>query len=180
MTVTLFTVSIAAMKFTTVEELAAAVEAWCRENEIQPANGQASVAISPRNVRYYRSLGLLDAADADSVAASPYGEKHFLQLVAIRLLQAKGLPLTRIQQLLMGRSLDDLRRVKRDGLREATAHAAPAVALAPQGESWRVAPIDRDWLLVSRDGSAPTAEQLEAIREVLSRSSRGAAITPRS
>lgn len=166
------------MKFTTVEQLAAAVAVWCRDNEVEPASGQASVEISPRNVRYYRSLGLLDAADA--ATAEPYGEKHFLQLVAIRLLQSKGLPLARIQQLLMGRSVEDLRRVKRDGLREVASAAAPVLALAGSGESWRLTALDREWLLVSRDGRAPSAEQLGAIREILFRNSRGAAVTPRS
>jgi len=157
------------MTFDSVEQLAGAVEQWCREHRVAPANGQASVEISPRNVRYYRTLGLLDGP-ADGVRGS-YGEKHFLQLVAIRLLQAQGLPLRRIQHLLMGRSLDDLRRVQRDGLRELTAAAAraPGLALAGafDGEAWQLAAVDDEWLLVSRRGRAATAEQLQAIRAIL-------------
>lgn len=153
------------MKFNSVETLASAVEAWCGENEVLPASGQASVGISPRNVRYYRSLGLLDgpAAEADA----PYGEKHFLQLAAIRILQARGQPLARIQQLLMGRSLEDLRRVRREGLRELASAAPTGISLAPTSESWRLSTIDRSWLIVSRDGATPTDAQLAAIREIL-------------
>ena len=37
-----------------------AVDAWCREHQISPANGQAADQLSERTVRYYRTLGLLD------------------------------------------------------------------------------------------------------------------------
>lgn len=163
------------MTFSSVETLAAAVEQWCRENEVSPVNGQAAEAITPRNVRYYRTLALLDGPE-DGLRGN-YGEKHFLQLVAIRLLQTQGLPLRRIQQLLMGRSLADLRRVQRDGVRELTAAAArvPSLAGGFDGESWRLGAIDDEWLLVSRRGRVPTAGQLHAIRELLS----GAAATLR-
>src|SRR4051812_16202973 len=93
-----------------LEELSDRINAWCGEHAIQPANGQAGVAVSERNIRYYRTLGLVDAPDGGG-----YGEKQLLQLTAIRLLQAQGLPLRRIRDLLYGRSLEDLREIRRRG-----------------------------------------------------------------
>ena len=93
----------------TIQELAEAVNAWCRDRELQPANGQAASELSARTLHYYRSSGLLDAPD--SGAGPGYGRRHFLQLKAIRILQAQGLPLSRIQQLLFGRSDAELEQI---------------------------------------------------------------------
>ena len=94
-----------------IQELAERVNAWCRERELQPANGQAASELSARTLHYYRSAGLLDAPE--SGAGSGYGQRHFLQLAAIRILQAQGLPLSRIQQLLFGRSDKESNRSRR-------------------------------------------------------------------
>ena len=78
-----------------LEELSQQVNAWCAEHGIEPASGQVGELVSERNVRYYRTLGLVDAP-----VDGRYTEKHLLQLSAIRLLQAQGLPLRRIRELL--------------------------------------------------------------------------------
>ncbi len=93
----------------TIQELAETVNAWCRVRALQPANGQAARELSPRTLHYYRSSGLLDAPD--SGAGPGYRHRHFLQLAAIRILQAQGLPLSRIQQLLFGRSDKELKQI---------------------------------------------------------------------
>jgi hypothetical protein len=79
-----------------LEELSQQVNAWCAEHGIEPASGQVGELVSERNVRYYRTLGLVDAP-----VDGRYTEKHLLQLSAIRLLQAQGLPLRRIRELLL-------------------------------------------------------------------------------
>lgn len=129
-------------------DLAETVNRWCAEHGIAPASGQAGEQVTERNLRYYRTLGLVDPPE--SGGGQGYSEKHRLQVVAIRLLQAQGLPLTRIQQLLYGRSLDDLRQIEQRGLVE-TRNAVPA--FRPNGdEAWRVTPLDDEFLLISRRG----------------------------
>src|SRR5438552_16271731 len=89
-----------------LEELAQAVQAWCEEHRTYPANGQAAEEITERTIRYYRTLGLLDPPLGNY--AKTFSEKHILQLIAIRLYQAQGLPLRKIRDELYGMSLEDL------------------------------------------------------------------------
>ncbi len=68
----------------------------------------AAVGVSPRTVRYYVQRGLLPAPPfrgPDTV----YGEEHLLRLKAIRVLQARFLPLDAIQVELARLSPDALR-----------------------------------------------------------------------
>ena len=44
-------------------DLAQTVNAWCDQHGVAPASGQAGQRITERNIRYYRSLGLLDPPD---------------------------------------------------------------------------------------------------------------------
>src|SRR4051812_46995622 len=126
-----------------LDELSSRINAWCEEHDIVPASGQAGEAVTERNIRYYRTLGLVDAPEGGG-----YGEKHLLQLTAIRLLQAQGLPLRRIRELLYGRSLKELQEIRRRGLAESRA-AVPARRVGPVGEElWRMIPISEDFLLV--------------------------------
>ena len=148
----------------TVAELATAVNIWCAAHGVEPMNGQAAGELNERSVRYYRTLGLIDGS---SGGTRGYGEKHFLQLVAIRVLQAQGLPLRKIQELLYGRTLADLREIQRRGVRELPAARRPkAVGFAPF-EQWQLLGLTADFALVSRSGAVPTREQLEAIRQIL-------------
>lgn len=142
-------------------ELASRVNAWCDEHEIAPANGQAGVAVTERNVRFYRTTGLLDAPDGG------FGEKHVLQLIAVRILQAQGLPLRRIRELLHGRSVAALREIQRRGAAELRS-ASVSMAFAGTDALWRVTPLNEDFLLVSRRGTALSAAQRAAITAALS------------
>jgi hypothetical protein len=94
-----------------IQGLAETVNAWCRDRALQPANGQTASELSARTLHYYRSAGLLDAPE--SGAGRGYGRRHLLQLKAIRILQAQGLPLSRIQQLLFARSDEELEQSRR-------------------------------------------------------------------
>jgi DNA-binding transcriptional MerR regulator len=142
-----------------LEELSRQINAWCEENGVAPASGQAGDVVSERNIRYYRTLGLIDAPEGGG-----YGEKHLLQLTAVRLLQAQGLPLRRIRELLFGRSLQGLREIRRRGLVEAQrAAAAFRVTLPVKDELWRAIPLDEDFLLVSRSGTPLTPAQREGV-----------------
>src|SRR5262245_27481931 len=131
------------------EQLSAAVNDWCHKHRVAPASGQAGDAIAGRNIPYYRALGLLDAPS--SGAGQGFGEKHRLQLIAIRLLQAQGLPLNRIQELLFGRTEDELREVQKRALTEFADHAPLAFAPAA-GDTWNETPLNDEFMLVSRRG----------------------------
>jgi Ca-activated chloride channel family protein len=85
----------------------------------------ATVGVSPRTVRYYVQRGLLPAPPfrgPDTV----YGEEHLLRLKAIRVLQARFLPLDAIQVELARLGPDALR-----ALAESDATPGPLPAPAP-------------------------------------------------
>jgi DNA-binding transcriptional MerR regulator len=131
---------------------------------VSPASGQAGERISVRNIRYYRALGLLDPPLLGG--GQGFGEKHRLQLVAIRLLQAQGLPLQRIQELLFGRSLEDLRRVEEQGLVELDQNQFKPFQPSAN-ESWRVTPLNGEFMLVSRRGRSVAPELRERLLTLL-------------
>jgi DNA-binding transcriptional MerR regulator len=148
-----------------LDELSRQINAWCSEHDIIPANGQAGEVVSERNVRYYRTLGIIDAPQNGA-----YGEKHLLQLTAVRLLQAQGLPLRRIRELIYGRSLRDLREIRRRGLSDAgRSSGAFRVASPVSEELWRAIPLDDDFLLLSRRGTSLAPSQREAVLKALRR-----------
>ncbi|MBS2025631.1 MAG: MerR family transcriptional regulator [Deltaproteobacteria bacterium] len=74
------------------------------------ADARVSAAPDARTVRYYTTLGLLDRPALDGRSAR-YGQKHLLQLVAIKALQAEGLPLSDIQSRLYGRGEGELKQL---------------------------------------------------------------------
>ena len=129
-----------------------------------PANGQAAEQITERNIRYYRTLGLLDAPLGNYVKS--FGEKHFLQLAAIRVYQAQGLPLRKIRDQLYGQSEKKLRQFpdqfERNGLKPNSQFTPPNAA-----EAWQVAPLSGDYLLVARGGRLPPAAVIDRIKELL-------------
>lgn len=133
----------------TLEDLAAEVQGWCEAHGVVPASGQASEQLSERTIRYYRTLGLLDAAVA--TAGARFTQKHRLQLIAVRLLQAQGQPLRQIRELLYGRSLTDLRQIEQRGGLEARLTEAPQFAPSRR-EQWGVMPLTDDFMIVSRSG----------------------------
>jgi len=150
-----------------VDQLAEAVNDWCDEHGISPANGQAGERMTVRNLRYYRTLGLIDAPALGG--GQGFGEKHRSQLVAIRLLQAQGLPLSRIQELLFGRSVEELRQIEKKGLAEMAAAGFNGFRPALH-ESWSVAPLNEEFMLVSRRGRRISPELRERLLGVLEQS----------
>ncbi len=147
-----------------LRELAERVNAWCEEHRVEPAVGQAGETVTERNVRYYRTVGLLDAP-ASGVGG--YSEKHFLQLVGVRLLQAQGLPLRRIRELLFGRTVSELRELQRRALAESRRAPDWRVPTSHADELWRMIPLNDDFMLVSRRGQELTARQRTAVLQAL-------------
>jgi DNA-binding transcriptional MerR regulator len=148
-------------------ELAEAVNAWCLEAGLTPANGQVGESLSERNIRYYRTIGLVDAPVSGS--GRGYTEKHLLQLTGIRLLQAQGLPLRRIRELLFGRSLAELREVRDRGRAEAQVRRTTpgsGLTLTP-GEAWQLVPLSSDLALLHKGQTPISPEKLRQIRDLL-------------
>lgn len=92
-----------------LEELSAEVGRLLEEKGLLAAQADGRVAAAPdgRTVRYYGTLGLVDRPTIVEREAR-YGRRHVLQLVAIKALQAQGLPLSEVQARLYGRSNSEL------------------------------------------------------------------------
>ena len=137
-----------------LEDLVQNVQDWCESHGIQPANGQVAEAVTERTIRYYRTLGLLDATPGAYLRS--FTEMHRLQLLAIRIHQAQGLPLRRIHEQLYGKSEAELGEFVRKAGRQLEQVDTPFEAMAPS-ERWAVFPLTDDLLIVSRQGrSLPT------------------------
>jgi len=149
-----------------VEQLAERVTAWCHRFRVVPANGQVATETTVRTLRYYRSTGLLDAPTEGGGLG--YSERHFLQAAAVRVLQAQGLPLSRIQSLLFGRSDDELKSVLASAEKgSAPSLPNPDMPPAPAGD-WQTYPLGPDFLLIARRaGATLSSEQLSAIQKII-------------
>lgn len=151
----------------TVEELAKAVQTWCEKHGISPANGQAAEEISERTIRYYRTLGLLDPPLGSYVKT--FGHKHRLQLIAIRVYQAQGIPLRKIREELYGKSLEDLIEFEKSAARKGAKSLAASIPLAPifASETWSVTPLSQGFLLVSRGNYVVPEAVLKKFNQLL-------------
>jgi hypothetical protein len=108
-------------------------------------NGQVRDVPDGRTVRYYATLGLVDRPSSFQGRTAFYGRRHLLQLVAIKRLQARGLPLAKVQEELLGltgRALARLAAVDDailDG-REAPAMEALGAPVRAALEFWKEPP----------------------------------------
>ncbi len=145
-----------------ITELAEAVNDWCKQHQVEPLHNQVGAQVSVRNIRYYQGLGLVDRPV--NARGKGFVEKHRLQLIAIRLLQAKGVPLGKIQSLLSGRTLEQLREVERRGLVELEGPPPPAWSW-PQ--DWKLVQLNQDLLLLARSAKELTPTQKQRILDIL-------------
>lgn len=137
----------------TLEQLSGEVAAKLAGLGLLGAAPDARVSAAPdaRTVRYYTTLGLLDRPAIENRQAR-YGERHLLQLLAIKVLQSLDLPLAQIQELMYGRSDAELRQLI-DSLPppRQTAPELPALTL-------REVVLEPGLRLVAEDGWAPRDE----------------------
>jgi DNA-binding transcriptional MerR regulator len=127
-------------------------------------DARVSAAPDARTVRYYTTLGLLDRPRIEGRQAR-YGERHLLQLLAIKALQAFDLPLAQIQQRLYARSDAELKALVES--LAAKAHARPAEPVSSV-RLWEVA-LEPGVRLIVEEGWRPrdAAALEEKIRAAL-------------
>ena len=122
-----------------LEDLSSEVAAQLAHKGLLGASPDARVSAAPdaRTVRYYTTLGLVDRPGIENRQAR-YGERHLLQLLAIKALQARALPLAEIQQRLYARSdgelralIDSLAEERREIVPEVRALSLREVAIEP-------------------------------------------------
>jgi len=123
----------------TLGELCARVALALSRGYDGQSNGQVRDIPDARTIRYYTALGLVGRPAAMRGRTALYGRRHLLELVAVKRLQARGLPLSRIQGEIAGlpdRSLERVAAIPagveeelaRDGAGEAGEEPAPARA----------------------------------------------------
>ncbi len=150
-----------------LEELAAAVQAWVAKHRVLPANGQTAEEITERTIRYYRTLGLLDPPIGNY--AKTFSEKHKLQLIAIRIFQSQGLPLRKIRDELYGKSLEDLLALEKQAAKRGQKAAPFELPFLPPTatESWSVSALAGEFMLISRNNQQLPRAVLEQINQLL-------------
>ena len=97
----------------TLDELAGRVETALAVDYHGQASGRVRAVPDRRAIRWYTPSGLIDRPVAHRGRTALYGPRHLLQLVAVKRLQARGLPLVSIQQELAGATEAQLARVAR-------------------------------------------------------------------
>lgn len=93
-----------------LEELCAEANRQLLAQSPETLDGRVREAPDARTVRYYTTLGLIDRPEMRG-RTGYYGERHLLQLLAIKRLQAHGLPLAEIQSRLLGLTTMELRKL---------------------------------------------------------------------
>jgi DNA-binding transcriptional MerR regulator len=115
-----------------LDELAERVDAALAVDYPGQPSGRVRAVPDRRAIRWYTTIGLVDRPVAYQGRTALYGPRHLLQLVAVKRLQAKGLPLVAIQQELAGATDTQLARVAHLPA-GATSVPAPASAVTAGG-----------------------------------------------
>jgi DNA-binding transcriptional MerR regulator len=132
----------------TITELAGASAAALDALGIAARNGRVRDRPDARTIRYYAALGLVDRPAEMNGRTAIYGDRHLLQVLAVKTLQARGATLADVQRTLVGASEPELRAAVGPGLPGVLAAVTrQPPAARPDRSFWRAAPA----------ASAPTA-----------------------
>jgi DNA-binding transcriptional MerR regulator len=153
----------------TLDELAERVDAALAVDYAGQPSGRVRDVPDRRAIRWYTTIGLIDRPVAHRGRTALYGPRHLLQLVAVKRLQARGLPLVAIQQELAGATDTQLARVARlPATAPPTPHVVPATApaaeIAPGPFRSRTAALrqPRPAFWLERPTAATASEGIEA------------------
>lgn len=91
-----------------LEQLSDRVAALLGDDYDGQRSGRVRELPNTRTIRWYTTIGLVDRPLATRGRVALYGQRHALQLAAIKRLQAEGLTLAEVQERLLGASDDRL------------------------------------------------------------------------
>lgn len=135
-----------------LDELSSRVERALSVGYRPASSGRVRAVPDRRTIRYYTTLGLLDRPAEMRGRTAYYGQRHLLQLVAIKRLQAEGLSLAQVQQGLTGLDADALAEVAQ------LPDELPDTETAPRRpDFWAAAPAELDAATTSAAASPPPA-----------------------
>ncbi|CAM3911542.1 helix-turn-helix domain-containing protein [Kibdelosporangium persicum] len=117
----------------TIEQLPDQVAELLSENYDGQRNGRVRELPNRRTIRWYTTIGLVDRPVTTRGRTAYYGQRHLLQIVAVKKLQAAGRSLAEIQELLVGAT--DARLVELAGL--SVDVVRPRVDVRPAGQFWK-------------------------------------------
>jgi hypothetical protein len=119
----------------TLAELATLAARALADGQVRAASGRVTGLPDGRLIRWYTTIGLLDRPAIGPGRFARYGPRHLHQLVAVKRLQARGLPLAEIQARLAGATDAQLRRIAAvpPGLADSP---AGGLADSPTGRFW--------------------------------------------
>lgn len=132
----------------TIDELGQAAATAVALAGIGQSNGQIREVPNRRTLRYYTTLGLLDRPAEMRGRKAFYGVRHLQQVVAIKRLQAEGLPLPDVQARLAGlgdEELTTLADVPEAGLRPGATASVTGPEPGPsrrESAFWEVPAVD--------------------------------------
>ncbi|MGE5752887.1 MAG: succinate CoA transferase [Deltaproteobacteria bacterium] len=95
----------------TLEELVALAFRWTPVAAGKQARYKVAEVASERTIRYYATTGLIDKPLRYSGTRAVYGYRHFLQVLVVKALQSRDLPLRKIRAMIGGRADDYLEAV---------------------------------------------------------------------
>jgi len=124
----------------TIAELADASETALDALGIAARNGQVRDRPDVRTIRYYGTLGLVDRPAEMTGRTGLYGDRHLLQVLAVKALQARGASLADVQRTLVGATEPELRAAVGPGLPGALAAVAGPPPARPGRAFWRTPP----------------------------------------
>jgi DNA-binding transcriptional MerR regulator len=119
----------------TIDELAQRAAEALATDGVQVPNGRVTAVPDRRLIRWYATIGLLDRPLRTRGRVARYGERHLLQIVAVKRRQAQGRSLSEIQAELAGATDTTLRSIT-----GAASFEAPATADQPREGFWRDLP----------------------------------------
>jgi DNA-binding transcriptional MerR regulator len=134
----------------TIGELARAAADAVTAADLRAASRRVTDLPDERTIRWYATIGLLDRPVGYRGRTALYGERHLLQLLAIKRRQAEGRTLAEIQEELVGAPDRALRRIADlpDGLPHPAAAPPPKGSAAHHGAGrrafWRERPSDAE------------------------------------
>jgi Predicted transcriptional regulators len=103
--------SLKSKKYVGVAELAEQAAAILENSNTYQEKGTVTEYPDERTIRYYISESLIPPSTEKHGTASVFGYEHLLALLAVKKLQAQYLPIRKIREILVGKSVSELEKL---------------------------------------------------------------------